>query len=55
MSKPRRALVLAHEPQGTSALVGARLAQRGYDVHDHVVTEDLDRPNDAVPFPDLAD
>ena len=55
VSTPRRALVLAHEPQGTSALVGERLAQRGYDVHEHVVTEDLSRPNDAVEFPDFAD
>ena len=55
VSKPRRALVLAHEPQGTSALIGERLAQRGFDVHEHVVTEDLDRPNDAVAFPDLAE
>ena len=55
VSKSRRALVLAHEPQGTSALVGERLAQRGYDVHEHVVTADLDRPNDAAPFPDAAD
>ncbi len=55
MSKPQRVLVLAHEPQGTSALVGKRLTQRGFDVHEHVVTSDLDRPNDAVPFPDLAD
>ena len=55
MSEPRRALVLAHEPQGTSALVGERLAQRGFDVHEHVVTPDLDRPNDPVPFPDFAD
>ena len=54
VSKSRRALVLAHEPQGTSALVGERLAQRGYDVHEHVVTSDLDRPNDAAPFPDAA-
>ena len=54
VSKPRRALVLAHEPQGTSALVGQRLAQRGFDVHEHVVTADLDRPNHAVPFPDAA-
>ena len=54
MTRPKRALVLAHEPQGTSALVGERLQQRGYDVHDHVVTPDLDRPNDAVPFPDAA-
>jgi len=35
--------------------VGERLAQRGYDVHEHVVTADLDRPNDAARFPDLAD
>ena len=55
MSKPRRVLVLAHEPQGTSALVGERLTQRGFDVHEHVVTRDLGRPNDAIPFPDLAD
>ena len=55
VTEPRRALVLAHEPQGTSALVGERLAQRGYDVHEHVVTADLDRPNDAAPFPDAAD
>ena len=55
VNRPRRALVLAHEPQGTSALIGERLQERGYDVHDHVVTADLDRPNDAVPFPDFAD
>ena len=55
VSKSRRALVLAHEPRGTSALVGERLARRGYDVHEHVVTADLDRPNDAAPFPDAAD
>ena len=55
VNRPRRALVLAHEPQGTSALVGERLQQRGYDVHEHVVTADLDRPNDAAPFPDMAD
>lgn len=55
VNRPPRALVLAHEPQGTSALVGERLQQRGYDVHEHVVTADLDRPNEAVPFPDAAD
>ena len=47
--------MLAHEPEGTSALVGERLAQRGYDVHEHVVTADLEHPNDAAPFPDAAD
>ena len=54
MNRRQRALVIAHEPQGTSALVGERLQQRGYDVHDHVVTPDVDRPNDAAPFPDAA-
>lgn len=54
VNQTRRALVLAHEPQGTSALVGQRLTQRGYEVHEHVVTADLDRPNDAAPFPDFA-
>ena len=47
--------MLAHEPQGTSALVGERLRQCGYAVHEHVVTPDVDRPNDAAPFPDAAD
>ena len=51
----RRALVLAHEPPQKSVLVGERLAQRGYDVHEHAVTADFDRPNDAAPFPDFAD
>ena len=46
--------MLAHEPPGTSGLVGERLAQRGYDVHEHVVTADVDRPNDAAPYPDAA-
>ena len=55
MSRSKRALVLAHEPEGTSALVGERLAQRGFDVHEHVVTADLERPNDAAPFPDAAE
>ncbi len=55
VNRPKRALVLAHEPPGTSALVGERLRQRGYDVHEHVVTPDVDRPNDAAPFPDAAD
>ena len=54
MSRPPRALVIAHEPMGTSGLIGGRLAQRGYDVHTHVVTSDLDRPNEAAPFPDAA-
>lgn len=49
----QRALVLAHEPKGTSALVGKRLRERGYQVHEHVVTPDESRPNDATPFPEV--
>ncbi len=30
------------------------LAERGYEVHEHQVTADFDRPNDAAAFPDLA-
>ena len=55
VSKTRQALVIAHEPLGRSALVGERLARRGFNVHEHLVTADADRPNDAVPFPDAAD
>ena len=55
VSRPRRALVLAHEPLGGGALIGELLAQRGFDVDEHVVTADVDRPNDAEPFPDAAD
>ena len=55
MTRSRRALVLVHEPPGVSALVGELLAQRGHDVHEHVVTADLDRPNHPAPYPDLAD
>ncbi len=54
MNRAQRVLVLAHEPLGTSALVGERLRQHGYEVHEHVVTTDLDRPNDAAAFPDFA-
>ncbi len=32
-----------------------RLAERGYEIHTHVVTSALDRPNDSIPFPDVAD
>ena len=52
VTRPRRALVLAHEPLGGGARIGGLLAQRGFDVHEHVVTADVDRPNDAEPFPD---
>lgn len=32
-----------------------RLTERGYEVHTHVVTSAVDRPNDSVPFPSFAD
>ena len=52
--RARRALVLAHEPTGGGALVSEHLTRRGYAVHEHVVTADVERPNDAAPFPDAA-
>ena len=54
VNRRKRALVLAHEPLGTSGLIGGRLEHWGYDVREHVVTHDLDRPNKAAPFPDQA-
>ena len=48
-----RALVIAHEPDGPAGQVAVRLAQRGFDIHTHVVTTRYDRPNDAAPFPAL--
>ena len=55
MSGQRRALVIAHEPLGGGGLVGERLRERGYEVHEHVVTDDLARPNDPAAFPDESD
>ena len=51
----RRALILAHETDDTSALVGERLRERGFELTDHLVTADNEQPNRAVPFPDAAD
>ena len=51
----RRALVVAHEVDGPGGQVAVRLAERGYDVHTHVVTADTDKPNVSVPFPGLGD
>ena len=50
-----RALVVAHETDGPGRQVSIRLAQRGYEIHNHVVTPDMDEPNDATPFPDFED
>ncbi len=56
MTRPegtKSALLLAHEPSGTGELVTTRLRQRGFHVHEHIVTHDEERPNDAEPFPDV--
>ena len=55
MSGRLRALVIAHEPLGTSALLGECLTQRGFEVIEHIVTPDVARPNDAAPFPDASE
>lgn len=47
----RRALIIAHEPDGPGGQVAVRLAARGYGVETHVVTHDVDAPNTSTPFP----
>ena len=42
-----------HEQNNAPALVGERLRDRGYELHEHVVTPDSDQPNVASPFPPL--
>ncbi len=54
-SVTRRALVIAHEPDGPAGQVGVRLAERGFDVTTHVVTTDYDQPNTSAPFPAFDD
>jgi GMP synthase-like glutamine amidotransferase len=51
----RRALVIAHESDGPGGQVAVRLAQRGYQIHTHLVTDDYDQPNRAAPFPNFND
>lgn len=51
----KRALVIAHEPDGPGGQVTVRLAERGYSVDTHFVTHDVATPNGAVPFPPFAD
>lgn len=47
------ALVVAHEADGPGAQVAVRLRQRGFAVTTHVVTEAMDQPAVANPFPDF--
>ncbi len=51
----KRALIIAHEADGPGGQVAVRLEQRGYAITTHVVTHDLDAPNDSTPFPPFAD
>ncbi len=54
MPVTRRALIIAHEPDGPGGQVAIRLRERDYEVITHVVTHDTSNPNGSVPFPDLA-
>jgi len=51
----KRALVIAHEPDGPARQVETRLAQRGFVVDTHIVTHAYDEPNVATPWPDFDD
>ncbi len=51
----RRALVVAHEPDGRACQVETRLLQRGWKVDNHIVTLDYERPDDPEPWPDWSD
>lgn len=50
----RRALVIAHEPDGPARQVEVRLVERGFTVDTHIVTHDYDAPNVSTPWPDFA-
>ncbi|MDH3292850.1 MAG: type 1 glutamine amidotransferase [Acidimicrobiia bacterium] len=51
-----RALVLWHEPDGPPGEIGVRLARRGIEIVDHLITPDLDRPQHTTgPLPEFAE
>ena len=47
----KRALVIAHDPSGGAAMIGARLIKRGFCIDEHIVCADLQRPDLHAPFP----
>lgn len=48
-------MALVHEPDGPTGEVGVHLATRGFDVTEHLITEDPSRPDRPTgPLPDLA-
>lgn len=51
----KRALVIAHEPDGLAGMVGDRLEDRGFELTIHVVCHDYDQPGVAAPFPDFTE
>lgn len=50
----KRALVIAHEPDGPARQIEFRLIERGFVVDTHVVTLDYAQPNQATPWPDFS-
>jgi GMP synthase-like glutamine amidotransferase len=51
-SERRRALVIAHEPDGPACQVAVRLRERGYEIDTHIVTHDYSAPNTAAAWTD---
>ena len=51
--QPKRALVIAHEPDGPAGQVEVRFVERGFEVDTHIVTHEYDQPNKAEPWPDF--
>lgn len=50
-----KAITLLHEPGAPSGEIGSHLASRGFDVTDHVITDDPEQPDRPTgPLPDLA-
>lgn len=50
---PKRALVIAHEPDGPARQIEQRLIERGVHVDTHIVTHHYDQPDLATPWPDF--
>lgn len=53
--EPKRALVIAHEPDGPARQIEVRLVERGFEVETHIVTSDYERSNEAHAWPDVTD
>ncbi|MEE9415528.1 MAG: type 1 glutamine amidotransferase [Acidimicrobiales bacterium] len=51
----KTALIIAHEPDGPSGMIGERLEQRGFGLTTHIVCDDYDKPDVAAPFPEFDD